>query len=111
MTLLLGLLGVGLRFFSSELIKYDVVPLSTFLVNIFGCFVAGWAITTPSFSLTSTTALIMGFCGGLTTFSALILQSLQMIRAGAWLKAVAYLVISQVCGLLVAWAGMKFGGQ
>ena len=111
MTLAFGLVGVTLRYFSTELIKSEVFPVSTFLVNLFGCFIAGWAVTTPSFSFNTKTALVMGFCGGLTTFSALMLQSLQMIRAGDWLKAFAYLMVSQVCGLLVAWVGMKFGGQ
>lgn len=108
-TLFLGLIGVGVRFYADEYFKWDYIPLSTFIVNLAGCFIAGWVFTSTAFSSSGKTAVLIGFCGGLTTFSALILQSLQMIRSGDWIKAIAYLMISQLFGLLCAWAGMKFG--
>ena len=107
--LTLGTLGIAVRFFSDTLIRWEGWPLSTFLVNIVGCFLAGWVFSHPGFTSDTKTPVIIGLCGGLTTFSALILQSLQMIRAGDWQKAIAYLLISQLAGLFCAWAGMKMG--
>lgn len=104
-----GTLGVAVRFFADTLIRLNAFPLSTFLVNLIGCFIAGWILTTPNVSSDSKIPVIIGFCGGLTTFSALIIQSLQMLRMGEWQKAIAYLMISQIAGLLFAWAGMKTG--
>lgn len=105
--LLLGTLGVGARYVTELFIRMQGLPLATFIVNVVGCFIAGFVATTQSLSGDAKTALLIGLCGGFTTFSALILQTLQMFRNGEFVKGFCYLLMSQALGLLAAWAGMK----
>ena len=37
---------------------------------------------------------VIGFCGGFTTFSAFSIQVLEMALAGAWARALSYVVAS-----------------
>lgn len=106
--LLLGALGVGLRFGADLLIRVTEFPLATIVVNLIGCFIAGYLFTS---SHPLRIPLMVGLCGGLTTFSALIIQCLQMLREGMVLKAGIYLLGSVVLGLLAAWTGMKISGS
>lgn len=105
----LGVLGVALRFLADTFVRSQSFPTSTFLVNVSGCFLAGWLMTTTIVSPSNKAPMLIGLCGGFTTFSSFILQSLQMIREGDWVKAIVYLLVSQLSGLLFAWAGMKAG--
>lgn len=102
--LFFGTLGVALRYLSDLVIKIPVFPVSTLSVNVVGCFVAGWLFSSD---IGLRSPLLIGFCGGLTTFSALILQCLQMMREGNYLKSLVYLVLSQALGLGAAWVGMR----
>lgn len=102
-----GVLGVGLRFASDSLLKVPAFPVATFLVNVVGCFLAGWIFTQPSLSPVMRTSILIGLCGGLTTFSTLILQCLQLMRDGMILKAFIYLCLSLTLGFLAAWLGLK----
>jgi CrcB protein len=49
--------------------------------------------------------LATGLCGGLTTFSTLQLEQVQLVRAEAWGTAAAYVVGSVVLGLSAVLAG------
>lgn len=48
----------------------------------------------------------MGVCGGLSTMSTLALEGFTGILGGQVLQASLYLLVSVVCGLLVAFAGV-----
>lgn len=102
--LLFGTLGVALRYVSDLVIKLPVFPVSTLLVNVVGCFIAGWLFASE---LPMRTPMIIGLCGGLTTFSALMVQCLVMLKEGQYAKAVIYLILSQALGLSAAWLGMR----
>jgi len=51
--------------------------------------------------------LIVGFVGGLTTFSSFSLDTLRLLESGQALIAVGYLGISVFGGLLATWAGLS----
>jgi CrcB protein len=104
---LFGLTGVFLRYGADVLVRISFFPWATLLVNVVGCFIAGFVFQRPGISDDIRGPLLVGFCGGLTTFSALILQTLQMLKAGDFTRAVMYFLASATAGLIAAWLGMK----
>ena len=89
-------------------------PWGTFLVNITGCFAIGLfaTLTAPqgrwAGPVTVQQFLLVGICGGYTTFSAFSLQSLQLLQSGEWMKALAYTVASVLLCLAGVWLGHLF---
>ena len=72
-------------------------PIGTLVVNVIGCLIIGLVArhflndeTRPVLQA----SLIVGFCGGFTTFSAFSFETFGLIQAGHWPKAVAYMVAS-----------------
>lgn len=77
-------------------------PMATFLVNLLGAALLG-AIAVRTAGQPHLHGLLgTGLCGGLTTFSTLQLEVVEMVDAGASGLAVAYLSASLVLGLLLA---------
>jgi CrcB protein len=84
-------------------------PYGTILVNILGSFVIGFVGT---FTLTGSKYevpqnlrlfIMVGICGGFTTFSAFSLQTFDLLRSGAWGRALTNVIVSVVfCFLSVA---------
>lgn len=108
-----GVLGVLTRY-SADIFwadKNHIFPIATLVVNIVGCFVAGFMFTILSkkFFLPEqvSSAIIIGFCGGLTTFSGYCLQSLSIMQRGDVLKALAFILLSVVLGILTILLGIK----
>jgi fluoride exporter len=78
-------------------------PWATFVVNIGGALLLGYAITRlqerlPP-SLYARAFIGTGLCGALTTFSTLMVELVRMAQAAHWVLAVAYGLTSVVCGL------------
>lgn len=84
-------------------------PWATFTVNILGAFLLGYFVTRIVEALTDSPYahpfLATGFCGALTTFSALQLELLGMIESGRLLLALGYSSISLTAGLLAVALG------
>jgi CrcB protein len=49
--------------------------------------------------------VMVGLCGGYTTFSSFSIQTLNLMQDGEWLGAGANVVLSVVLCLLAVWAG------
>ena len=79
-------------------------PWPTFTVNIIGAFLVGYFTTRLLERLPSSSyrrpLLGTGFCGGLTTFSTMQVETVKMIEHGHWALAAVYTVTSIVLGLL-----------
>jgi len=91
-------------------------PLGTMVINITGCFVVGFlaATTEPSAGRTWIKSewrdfLMIGFCGGYTTFSSFGLQTLNLAGDSEWLFVAANIVGSNVLGLLATYLGVVAG--
>ena len=90
-------------------------PWGTLLINAAGSFVIGLVA-----ALTLVPArigmhpdlrifLMVGVCGGFTTFSAFSLQTLELLQSGAVWPAGGYIVGSIVLCLAAVWAGWLLG--
>lgn len=84
-------------------------PVGTFAVNVVGSFLAGllFALTEKSYlpAPAWSPLLIVGFCGGFTTFSAFSLETLSLLKNGAIISALLYIAASIVAALLAVWFG------
>lgn len=83
----------------------------TLLINITGSFLIGFfaTITGPDGRLLVSPVIrqfvIIGFCGGYTTFSSFSLQTLNLAHDGDFLHAGANIVFSVAFCLLAVWLG------
>jgi len=83
-------------------------PAGTLTVNILGCFCIGLLAKTVTDDILRL-ALITGFLGGFTTFSAFGLETVQLLRNGMTITAVWYVAASNIGGMAAAWAGWRAG--
>jgi CrcB protein len=88
-----------------------LLPWGTIGINIAGSFVIGFVGTLTlmqgRYPLPETARLfiMVGFCGGFTTFSSFSLQTLDLLRSGAWARALINIVASVVLCLLAVAVG------
>ena len=77
-------------------------PYGTVFINILGSFVIGYfgTLTLQSGKYPASDDLrlfvMVGLCGGFTTFSSFSLQTYDLLRSGAWGRALANAVLSVV---------------
>lgn len=87
------------------------LPVSTFVVNIAGCFILGFLfalfVSKPEINPALKLALTAGFCGGLTTFSTFSLELFEMLKNAQYMQVLVYLVSSLSVGLLAVWIGVN----
>jgi CrcB protein len=90
-------------------------PYGTLLINILGSFVIG---VVAGITLTPTRMgmhpdvrifLMVGICGGFTTFSAFSLQTLELIQTGDVIPAALYVAGSVTLCVLFVWFGWWLG--
>ena len=84
-------------------------PYGTVFINVLGSFVIGYfgtlTLQTGKYPASDNLRLfvMVGICGGFTTFSSFSLQTFEMMRGGAWGRALANVVLSVVlCVVAVA---------
>jgi len=102
-----GLCGVWIRFLCDQFNATQgwVFPWSTLTVNLLGSFAAGIFLGLQGISPEMRQLGLIGFCGGLTTFSGVSLQVMQMLLRGEWFLASGYLVASPLLGVVLASLG------
>jgi len=109
---LAGLAGTLARYGLSDVIAKRFAltfPLGTVVVNLAGCLLAGFLfhILQERLALNDVAqaALMIGFLGGFTTFSAFGLQTFIMIRNGDIGFALLNVLMSNLVGVLMVWVG------
>lgn len=109
-----GALGSVARFWVSSAVTAALgpaFPWGTLLANVSGCLligaVAGW--NGPEGPLVASSLarnfVMVGFCGGYTTFSAFGLQTLELVQAGDVARAAANVAVSIVACLIAVSIG------
>lgn len=90
-------------------------PWGTLLINILGSFViggvAGLTMTPARMAMHADLRifLMVGICGGFTTFSAFSLQLLELLQTGYVVAGLLYGAGSVLLCLLVVWLGWSLG--
>ena len=83
-------------------------PAGTFTVNAAGSLLIG-ILLEASVSATLGWLLIVGFCGGFTTFSAFSADTVRLLRAGCYNAAAIYVALSVAVCIVFAALGMWIG--
>ena len=96
-----GGLGSIVRYGISELVRTyfkSAFPLATLCSNIISCLILGLAVGIFFEKVGAVTTMrmlvIIGFCGGLSTFSSFSYESVELMRTGHVLIAIANILIS-----------------
>ena len=123
-----GALGSAARYGISGFVAGrfgETFPWGTLIVNVSGSFLIGalaafsgpdsrwigtitfgrWALGPSDFRQ----LLMMGVCGGYTTFSSFSLQTLNLVRDREWLYAGGNALLSVVLCLVAVWLGYTLG--
>ena len=86
-------------------------PIGTVLINVLGSFVIGYfgtlTLESGRFPASNNARLfvMVGLCGGFTTFSSFSLQTFDLMRAGGWGRALVNILLS----VLLCVSAVAFG--
>lgn len=87
-----------------------VFPYGTLIINVAGSFLVGWflvwtserVLIDPRWRL----LVVIGFCGGFTTFSSYAFETMAYFEQGQWWLMTTNIVTNNLLSLLAAVAGM-----
>jgi CrcB protein len=108
-----AIVGANLRYLLSRYalkVLGPVFPYGTLLINILGSFVVGWfmiwtserVFVDPRWRL----LVVIGFCGGFTTFSSFAFETMAYFEQGQWLLMATNILTNNLLCLAAAMAGM-----
>ncbi|GLR18630.1 fluoride efflux transporter CrcB [Portibacter lacus] len=89
-------------------------PFGTLLVNVLACLLLGFLIGLSAknlFSQEMKLFLLVGVCGGFSTFSTFSAESFQLFDSGQALSAILYMAASFLICLLAIYGGMTVAEQ
>jgi len=115
-----GALGSVMRFWISVVARDrwgEAFPWGTIVINIAGSFIIGMmaALVLPESRLSAnarsfaTHFVMIGICGGFTTFSAFSLQTINLLRDRQWFYAGGNVLLSVVLCVVATWLGLLVG--
>ncbi len=105
-----GAVGSLVRWAVVGIIDDPSWPWPVLVVNVVGGALLGWMVGRGGLGSAPLTAAVgVGFCGGLTTMSALAVEVARLGRDGEMVTATGYLAATLVVGLAAAAAGLALG--
>jgi fluoride exporter len=114
-----GALGTTARYWLSGVVARSIgetFPWGTLVINVTGSFVIGFfgALTGPDGRVfvgsTARQFVMIGMCGGYTTFSSFSLQTLNLMNDGEWFRAGANVGLSVLLCMFAVWVGVVLAG-
>mgnify|MGYP001350065602 CR=1 FL=1 len=113
---LAGAAGTVARFILAEMVvRLDGIPArwGTIVVNLTGCFLAGlaWTLFEQRWPGSAEMRLLVmvGFMGAFTTFSAIILETSELVRAAQWMYAAGHVIAQNGLGFAGLYVGVMIG--
>ena len=108
-----AIFGANLRYVLSRLtakLMGPVFPYGTLIINVAGSFIVGWfmiwtterVLVDPRWRL----LIVIGFCGGFTTFSSYAFECMAYFEQGQWALMATNIVANNLLSLMAALAGM-----
>src|SRR4051794_39585059 len=111
-----GALGASARYGLDRLIERSssaIFPVSTFAINVSGCFVIGVVsaalVDRHHLPAWLRVGLVVGAIGGYTTFSTFAQEALDLGELHHVAIAAAYVIASVAVGLAAVYVGAKLG--
>lgn len=90
--------------------RFGPSPLGIFVVNVTGAFLIGFILVATedrfTLSLDARRFIAIGILGGFTTFSTLMYETMMLVEAGDYLRAIANSLGSIAVGLIAVAAGI-----
>ena len=106
-----GAVGSVARALVARMIPASGLPWGTIVVNVIGSLLIGWwmaRLAGSDSSGRSFSFLVVGVCGGFTTFSTFSWQTFALMQKGEWGLVVGNVLISVLACLGATWAGWKW---
>lgn len=108
-----GALGSVVRVMLSAAIPAGRLPWGTLTANVLGSCAIGWLIgrlgaPTPE-NARWYSVLVVGFCGGFTTFSAFSVQLYEQLRAGQLAVALVHALVAVATCVAATALGWRLG--
>lgn len=107
-----GFFGSIARYLASKLNiswSFHDIPMGTFTVNIIGSLIIGILMGLFMKSEAPVTnlrlLLVVGFCGGFTTFSSFTNENFMLLQNGQFLTSLIYILGSVILGVLFVYIG------
>lgn len=107
-----GMFGSMARYLIGYIFRSSSFPIATLLVNFSGSLLIGFLMAKHGKQLFQEDwrlFLVVGFCGGFTTLSALSFENLQYLQSGKYFLLAAYSLLTVVGGLILAVGGYYLG--
>jgi CrcB protein len=117
-----GALGSVGRFWLNGIVSRhfgETFPWGTMFINVTGSFVIGiiGALASPEGRMDSQSRafavqfLMIGVCGGYTTFSSFSWQTLRLMQDREWLYAGGNVILSVTLCMIAVWLGWMLGSM
>ena len=107
-----GFAGSVARYFVSRLntsVEWFSIPVGTLLVNVLGSLLIGFLVgiseKSPILTVELRMFLMVGLCGGFTTFSSFTSENLMLMRNGQFLPLFLYTGLSILLGFTAVYLG------
>ncbi|PZR38798.1 MAG: fluoride efflux transporter CrcB [Azospira oryzae] len=92
---------------------WNQFPAGTLIINIVACLVLGVVVGLADqkqiLSPATRLFLVVGFCGGFSTFSTFSYETLQLLQGGLSTQAMLYILLSIVLCLVATFGGLYLG--